>query len=507
MARTGLRALPDPDITDTPSTVQLYERLLAGFRSYAAARLLTQVVSWAGTVYIVRKLDSHAFGLFGISLVAFNYVSMVYDGTLTETIVQRYPATAAARRSVFTLLLGIGVLTTGVMAALAEPVAFLMNEPRVGPLIGTLSCALLLTSLTVLPHATLIRQMAFPRLAIISGLQAIITTVTSVALAYSGAGPWSMVLAMVAGMAVRAVALNIVAPCILAPTRHLREAFSYLRFGGVLLVDNILWRWYVSLDTFLLGRWSGATSLGYYSVAQQLADMPLEKISTIANDVALPAYAELSADKRGAAQLMLETIRTHATVGFPIFWGLAAVANTAVPVLFGAKWELSILPLMALCAVAPLRLIGSVETPAMTGLGRPGVLLQTKLIIAPVMTIALIVGARFGGINGAALAWLVAFPMCYALAFRLVLRAAELPYRVVVGVIRGPATAAALMFAVVRAWEIALAATGLASIVILASAIVIGAVIYAGALRLVDGDAFRLAHSRFGHFLGLRQPQ
>lgn len=482
----------------------LYARLLSGFRSYTAARLLTQLVSWAGTVYIVRKLDSHAFGLFGISLVVFNYGTMVYDGTLTETLVQRYPANVAERRAVFTLLLGIGLLSAVAMAGVAGIVSHLMGEPRVGPLMMALSCALVLSSLTVMPHARLIRDMAFARLAIISGAQALLTTVTSVALAYWGAGVWSLVLATVVGMAIRAVALNLVLPSLVLPTFGLGPAFGYIKFGGVLLADNILWRWYVSLDTLLLGRWAGATLLGYYSLAQQLAEMPLEKISTIANDVALPAYTELRDNRSGFGKLMLETIRTHAILGFPIFWGLAVVADTAVPLLFGVRWNAAIIPLMAFGAIAPLRLIGSVETPAMTGLGRPEVLLRTKLIIAPCMSVALVTGAWFGGINGAALAWLLAFPVCYAIAFRLVLRAAALSYRQVLRMICGPAAAAALMVGVVRAWE-SVAAAALLPPAVLGSAVGIGALVYGAGLRVFDREAFRVAHGRVGHFFGLRQ--
>ena len=483
----------------------VYERLLTGLRSYAAARLLTQLVSLAGTVYLIRTLDSHAFGLFGIAVVAFNYFSMIYDGTLTETLVQRYPATPLERRAVFSLMLALGALTTVLMVMLAKPLALLVNEPEAAELIAVLACGLMLTALTVMPHARLLSDMAFPRLAIISGVQALVTTAASIGLAYSGAGPWSLVLGMLIGLIVRVVALNVVAPSVLLPTFAVREAYGYLRFGGILLADNILWRWYVSLDTLLLGRWAGTAALGYYNVAQQVAELPLEKISTIANDVALPAYTELSADRRAFTSLMIETMRTHAAVGFPIFWGIASVAAVAVPVLFGAKWDASVFPLMALAAIAPLRLIGSVETPAMTGLGRPDVLLRTKLIVAPCMTVALLAGVRFGGINGAALAWLLAFPVCYAVAFRLVLRAAHVPYADVLRVLRGPAIAAAAMAVVVCAWQAF--ASSLTPVALLASAIAVGALTYAVILRLADPEAFQLVLNRIARLIGVRQAQ
>jgi len=483
--------------------VRLNEKLLSGFRSYAGARLLTQGISWVGTVYIVRRLDSHAFGLFGIAMVLVSFGSILYDGTLTETLVQRHPADRSERRSVFTLLLLIGVCSAALMCGLGSVVSHATDEPQAAPLLWVMSCSLVLMSVTVLPHSRLIRDMAFPRLAIVSSVQALAATLTSVVLAYRGAGPWALVLGTLMGTAVRAVGLNVLAPSLTVPSFALTHALSYVRFGGTLLADNLLWRWYVSLDTLLLARWVGAASLGHYSLAQQLAEMPLEKISTIANDVALPAYTQLRQDEKGFARLMLETIRTHAIMGIPIFWGLAATADVAVPALFGPAWNAAIPPLMALAAVAPLRLIGSVETPAMTGLGRPGVLIQTKLIIVPAMTLALVIGAWTGGINGAALAWLLAFPICYGMGFRLVLRAATLPYGDVARVVRGPAGAGAIMFGVVRGWQLQSRGTDLPALAVLATSVVIGAIAYGVGLWLLDRQAFRLARGRAGQLLGL----
>ncbi|MGH8322352.1 MAG: oligosaccharide flippase family protein, partial [Steroidobacteraceae bacterium] len=233
--------------------------MLAGLRSYAALRLFTQVASWLGTVYVVRELDSHAVGQYGVALVVFNYLSMVYDGTCIEALVQRPPATRAERRAAFTLLLGLGLLSAGVVAAVSKPVAQLVGDATVAPLVAVVALALLLTSLCVLPHAALAREMAFSKLATIGAIQAVCVTAASVFLAYLGAGAWALAAGLLVGAAVRCVLLNAAAFGLVPPTLHLSPAVGYLRFGGVLFADNVLWRWYTSLDTLLLGRWAGTT--------------------------------------------------------------------------------------------------------------------------------------------------------------------------------------------------------------------------------------------------------
>ena len=469
---------------------------MAALRSHAGAKAFVQLVSWIGTVYVLRTLDSDALGVFALATVAFAYASMVYEGGMLEALVQHDPATPLERRSVFTLLAASGIALGCIVAGGAPLFARLMEAAQVAPILMTMALALLITALGILPHAQLIREMRFGRLAIISSAQAVASSGVSVTLAYAGAGAWSLALGLVAGLLVRTTLLNICVPSLFMPTLRIAPALHYMRFGGILIADGLLWRWYNSLDTLLLGRWSGAASLGHYSFAQQLANMPLEKISTVVNDVSLPAYAELASRRSEAARLMVETIRTHAVVGLPIFWGIACVADVAVPLIFGAQWQPAIFALTAIALVAPLRLMGSVETPAMTGIGAPQVLLKTKLVIVPVMTLAIFVGCRWGGVNGAALAWLGAFPLCYVIAFRWVLRAMALTYKDVVAVVRGPALAAGLMVCAVR-----LVAEGMERLVVaplpsLVALIAAGAVAYMALLRALDREAYGLLLDR-----------
>ena len=484
--------------------MRVYEKLVTGLRSYASFRFLTQILSWVGTVYVVRRLGSRAVGEYAVALVVFNYLAMTFDGTLLETLVQ-HPPTPETQRAVFSLVAGIGALLAALTVVLSSLVGHWVNDPAVAPLLVGVAGAFFFMSLGVIPQAALARRMEFPRLAGIAAIQSMCVTATTVILAARGNGAVSLVWGLLVGALVRVTLMNLSSRGLVWPTLRVRVALGYLRFGGVLFADNLLWRWYTSIDTFLLGRWAGTTSLGYYNLAQQVAELPLEKITTVVNDISLPAYAELQHQEGAVPRLLLETIRSHAIVGFALFWGLASVAAYAVPVLFGAQWHWAVFPLVALAVVAPIRLIGSIETPAMTGIGRPGVLLRTKLIIAPSMTVAMLVGCRWGGIQGAALAWLIVFPLCYGYTFHNVLEAAGIAYGHVLEVLRGPVSAAALMVLTVLLTERGLGWMTKSSLAVLISATVIGGGGYIGFLRWLDPESFRLARGRFGRLIGLRQ--
>jgi O-antigen/teichoic acid export membrane protein len=476
---------------------EIYQKFRSGLRAHTLAKVLVQTVSWLGTIYVLRTLDAHAVGLYAIASVAFGYASLMYEGSMLETLVQEHPESRDQRRSVFSLLLAMGVCSAVVLALLAKPIAALVETPEVAAIVAVLAVSLVTIALGILPHARLIHEMRFGPLAVISSVQAVVSSTTMVVLAYAGFGAWSLVWSHVAGSLVRTIMLNVAVPSLHVPTRAIAYALRFLRTSTILIVDGLLFRWYTSIDVFLLGRWSGAAQLGHFSFGQQVANTPLEKISTVVNDVSLPAYAKLVADRPEAGSLMLETMRAHGAIGLPVFWGLASVASTAVPVIFGEQWLPAVFPLVAMALIAPMRLIGSVETPAMTGIGRAAVLLQTKLIIVPVMTVALVAGAWWGGVRGVSLAWLCAFPPVYALAFRLVLRAIGLRYAQALGVLRGPAIAAGVMSLTVAGLQyVANAELHAPPVIQLLALIACGAVLYPAALWVADRHAFNLLKER-----------
>ncbi len=481
----------------------MQDRIFAGLRSYAAAKLATQVISWVGTVLVVRVIDSDALGLFAIAFVVFNYASLIFEGGFAEALVQRPPQPGPERQAVFTLLIAAGLAFATGLLLIAGPAGRILGEPAVVPFISLSALSLVMTSLAVLPYAQLARAMAFPRLAAIDAAQALLTTLITVGLAYRGFGAWALMSGAVAGAVFRTLALNLAARGSMRLTRSMGSAIRYVRFGGLVFADAVLWLAYTTADTLMLGRWAGVTALGYYRLGQEVANLGLEKISTIVNQVALPAYAELGDDRRGIARLSLETIRTHAVIGFPVFWGLAAVAGVAVPVLFGQRWSDAIFPLVSFAIVAPLRLISSIESPAMTGTGRPDVLVKTKLFVAPCMVAALAFGSYHGGTTGAAWVWLLLFPVLQLAAFRIILRTIGIGYRAVWTVVRGSLSAGVLMGAVVTGSLAIMAAWQWPPLLQLLLGVALGAIIYAVALKLLDAEAFRLTQQRVRRLAGL----
>ena len=67
---------------------------------------------------------------------------------------------------------------------------------------------------------------------------------------------------------------------------------------------------------------------------------------------------------------MLRTTRVIAFSGFPIFWGMAAVAPEAIPLILGPKWVNAVLPFQLLCIMLPLKALSPIINSTIIAIGQ-----------------------------------------------------------------------------------------------------------------------------------------
>jgi O-antigen/teichoic acid export membrane protein len=109
----------------------------------------------------------------------------------------------------------------------------------------------------------------------------------------------------------------------------------------------------------------------------------------------------------------LKLVNFVALVTFPMFVGLSLVSDSAVELFLGARWLPVVFPLKVLCLVSCVRAIETVNAPVTMAKGQPRVVVFNTLIAALVLPVSFYAGARYAGINGVALAWLVTRPFLF----------------------------------------------------------------------------------------------
>jgi teichuronic acid exporter len=264
----------------------------------------------------------------------------------------------------------------------------------------------------VIPKATLTREMKFKEISIIESISALGTGLLTLTLAWLGYGVWSLVIGALFGIVVRTIGMNIVDPFLTWPSFNFGGFAEAAKFGGYISLNRILWYLYSKADVMIIGKILGKTDLGYYSVAMNLASLPLEKVGSIINQIGLPAYAKLQDNREQVASYAAKASRIISFVAFPVFFGISCVAPELVRLALGEKWLSAIFPLQLLALIVPLKSLSLSLSPAVNGLGRPDINVKVMAAASIIIPISILVGVKWG-LVGVSIAWVISYSVWF----------------------------------------------------------------------------------------------
>lgn len=426
----------------------LRAKVLSGLRWIAVARISTQLISWASTVVVVRLLQPEDYGLIAMAVIFISFCQLINELGLGAAIVQKEELTENNLRQVFGLVLMLNGTLFILLCAGSPLMAAFFDEPKLNSVVPVLSIQFIFIAFSVIPNSILTRNMNFRVISVLAIISSLSSSVTTFVMAWSGFSYWALVFGNLAGILINAICLNIVNPFFKRPCLKFSGFGGIAKFGFFVSMQRILWYIYSHADVFIIGKMLGKTTLGYYSVAMNLASLPLQKVGGIINQVGLPAYSKLQRDRDLARKYALKVIRAISFIAFPIFLGISSTAPVFINLLIGEKWISSILPIQLLSLVFPLKSLSLSLGPAVNGLGRPDINMKNMAIACGVMPIAFLIGVKWG-LKGVSIAWVIGYPLWFFYMLSQSLPVIALSIRDFLKAMHGPALIGAIMYFVV----------------------------------------------------------
>jgi teichuronic acid exporter len=396
--------------------------LLSGLKWVAMGRILTQLISWSMTFFVLRLLSPSDYGLVALSGAITVLFGLIAEFGFAAAITQARVIEKNQLASLFGFALLLNIGFTLLLVITAPLIASFYSEERLSLIIQVASGQFVISALGILPDAHLRRAMRFRELTKIDFLSGIFAGVLTLAFAYNGWGYWSLVLSPLFGSALRTLLLHLHNRAWVWPSLSLEPVRSLVQFGGLTMMGRIIGHFSSQMDVLIAGAFLGRDALGVYSVAMQLASMPLSKTMGVINQVTSPAISRMNHDGTISGNGLLLGGKLVAYLLFPVAWGLAAVAPFVVSILMGEKWAEAILPLQLVCLALPLRAVCTLLTTAVSAVGRADIDLKNTLTGLFILPVCLLAGVQYGVI-GLSLAWLFAIPV---ITFFIVRRAREI---------------------------------------------------------------------------------
>ena len=393
--------------------MSLQSQALAGFRWSAGLKLVSQIMTWAITIFVIRLLTPADYGLLAMATVSVAFLTMFSEMGLGAAVVQQARVDEALLKRVLGVVLVLHFSLAALLVLSAPLVAHFYDEPRVTPILRALSLQFILAGFAVMPNADLQRRMAFRNRALLDLASALVASGTTLAMALQGAGVWALVAGALGGQLCKTVGLNWLSPTRYGPEFSFKGLRELLRFGGQFTAIQVFWVFLSQVDIVIAAKWLGHETLGFYSVATHFASLPGQRISALVNQVAFAAFARLQTEVAQTGAHVLKGVRILSFFAFPVLWGLSSVAAEGVEVVLGHAWAQAAFPLQVLALIIPLRIVGNFVSTALQGLGRSDVVLRNVMWASLMAPLAFLVGVTQGGLAGLSLAWLVVTPLVF----------------------------------------------------------------------------------------------
>ncbi|MEH6676981.1 lipopolysaccharide biosynthesis protein [Phenylobacterium sp.] len=437
-----------------------------------------QAANTAAFFTIAALVSPAAFGLASIAAALAMILRAALQRGLRDIVIQRAELSAEALDTAFWLNLCLaGVLSLGLLVA-TPLVVLAYGQPSLGPLIAVSSLLPLIAGLSAIQEARLEREFRHRTLTIAQLCASLLAAVIGIGLALSGAGAWALIFYNI----VEAAALTMVTLALARWLPGLRfsftEARSQIRFAWPLMVSFTFTNGNLRFAQLVVGLILGPQATAYFRVGSQVNQFLTQTVAAPIVRVLLPAFSRLEAD---FGRHYVRALAAVCAFAFPAFLGAAAVAPAILPKLMGDDWQiaadLSGILCFAVFAAVPLQVL----TPALIARGQPA--MSSRLSIGSVVAglLATTVGAFFG-IFGAAFGFaarsVVTTPAGLLTASRILGASWGAQMRAILAY-----GAAALACYLSARLLLLVDADGIAAWGIIAGAVVLGASVYALAVR------------------------
>jgi O-antigen/teichoic acid export membrane protein len=182
-----------------------------------------------------------------------------------------------------------------------------------------------------------------------------------------------------------------------------------------------------------------------YTLAWQIAMVPVERLAAALNKANFPVFASLMKDPPEARAHFRTMVRTVAGIAFPAAAGIAIVGPEFIQLVLKPKWVGAIPVLRQLSILGAMRAVGIVVPSLISAAGKPRIAVTYNAICSVVYPLAFAVAAWRWGIAGVGWAWVILYPVLAAALIQMAIQRTPLEWGDILTPLKYPLLGTAVM--------------------------------------------------------------
>jgi PST family polysaccharide transporter len=355
-------------------------------------------------VALARLLGPHQFGAFAVSVVALLALLSFNELGVSLAIVRWQDDPREIAPTVTTISVASSLVIYAGCFVAAPYFASAMGSPSATNVIRVLAVNVIIDGLVATPAALMQRYFRQDKKMIADQLNNWVGAGTSIGLAIMHFGAMSLAVGRLAGAVVAAIIFIIFSPQPLRFGYDRAVAGSLFQFGMPLAGASIIVFAVQNVDQIIVGRFLGATALGFYALAFNMSSWPLNIFSMPVRSVAPALFSRLQHDRQAMGKGFLTGIGLLESMTLPVCMVISGAAVPLVHIVYGTSWEPAATALTWLGILAAIRIMYEFIYDFFVVLARSRVVFTVQLVWLIILVPALIVGTKVKGIAGTSMA-------------------------------------------------------------------------------------------------------
>jgi O-antigen/teichoic acid export membrane protein len=370
-------------------------------------RMTSQIIQTISIFILARMITPKDFGLVAIASSITGFLIFLNDLGLSDAIVQEKEVNHKQVSTLFWINLSFSASITLILIALSPFISWVFKEDQLNAVFIISSFIFFISGASSLHRTLLKRSMSFKHLAIIEISTMIASSLVAILLAFFGFSYWALTLRPIINYLLMFVLSWIF--CQWRPGLPSRNSnvMHLLKFGanqlGTLFLNNIS----KNLDKTLIGWKFGKESLGYYSRAYSLADIPTNQLASSLYVVSISTLSKLRDDPVEFRRYYLKAIATTSFIGMPISALLVTMSKDLIYVLLGPQWGMAATIFSILGLSTGIQIIYATNSWLHVSLGRADRWFRWNIVSSIIFIISFIIGLFFS-VTGVAVCYIVA---------------------------------------------------------------------------------------------------
>ena len=370
----------------------LKERTISGMLWTAVQRFGRVGIMFVGNLVLARLLSPEDFGYIGMLMVFIAIANTFVDSGFGAALIQRKEPTQTDYSTIFYWNLIVAFFFCGVFYISAPWIAAFYRLPDLVPILRVQSLVLILNAFSIIQLNQLTKQLEFKILAKVNLVAALGGVVLGILTAYMGWGVWSLVVMNLSN----AFLLNVVVwyatkwkPMWCFSWQSFKSLFGY---GSLILVSSLIETIYTNIQLLIVGRVFSAKTLGYFTQAKKMEEVPVIGLSEVVNQVTFSVYSQVQDDKQRLVNGLRKSIQAITFLNFPLMVLLIIIAPGLFRFLFTDKWDEAVPIFQMLCVAEMLFTINTTNVSAIKAIGRSDINLYANVLKKAIALLLISIG-------------------------------------------------------------------------------------------------------------------